>query len=82
MQRIIEELVDQPAAVHVRVQEVGELRILEVVVDDDDVGMVVGKNGATAQALRTLLAAWAGRMKTGRWQLEIAGERRPAGAQR
>jgi len=81
MQRNIEALVDSPEYVRVRTVEAGELRILEVTVADDEIGLVIGRSGVIAEALRTLLDAWAGKAKNGRWQLEIAGERKPVRVQ-
>ena len=54
---IVKSLVGKPDAVQVerRIDEKGVL--LELTVDPDDLGRVIGKRGATAQSLRTLLRA-------------------------
>src|SRR5580698_6667437 len=54
---IVKSLVSNPDAVQVdrRVDEKGVL--LELTVDPEDLGRVIGKRGATAQSLRTLLRA-------------------------
>jgi predicted RNA-binding protein YlqC (UPF0109 family) len=63
-------LVDDPSQVHVI--EVGAENIVmyELHVARDDIGRVIGKKGRTANALRTLLRAAAGR-KRKRVSLEI-----------
>ncbi len=52
---IVKQLVDVPEAVKVdrKVDEMGVLITLHV--DQKDMGMVIGRDGATAKALRTLL---------------------------
>lgn len=45
----------------VEVSEVDDGRLLELRVADDDLGRIIGRRGRTAQALRTLLQATAGR---------------------
>ena len=50
-------LVDDPDAVEVKAIEGDKTIILELTVGDGDLGKVIGKDGRTARALRTLLAA-------------------------
>src|ERR1700761_1744541 len=54
---VVKSLVGKPEAVQVerRIDEKGVL--LELTVDPEDLGRVIGKRGATAQSLRTLLRA-------------------------
>jgi len=54
---IVKSLVSKPDAVQIerRIDEKGVL--LELTVDPEDLGRVIGKRGATAQSLRTLLRA-------------------------
>ena len=54
---IAKALVDEPDAVEVVVVEGEKTVILELTVADGDLGKVIGKDGRTARALRTLLAA-------------------------
>jgi len=63
-------LVDEPELV--AVNEIGGMHtsILELTVAKADIGKVIGKQGRTADALRTLLSAVAGRAKK-RTLLEI-----------
>ena len=54
-------LVRRPDRVHVRERHVHGRLIIELSVDPDDRGRVIGREGRTARALRTLLAAVAGK---------------------
>jgi predicted RNA-binding protein YlqC (UPF0109 family) len=67
---VVKSLVGKPDAVHVdrRIDEKGVL--LELTVDPDDLGRVIGKRGATAQSLRTLLRAL-GTKNDARYNLKI-----------
>jgi len=50
-------LVDKPDAVHVDVIESEKSIILQLHVDPEDVGKVIGKQGRIAKALRTVVKA-------------------------
>jgi uncharacterized protein len=67
---IVKSLVGNPDAVKVerRIDEKGVL--LELIVDPEDLGRVIGKRGATAQSLRTLLRAL-GTKNDARYNLKI-----------
>ena len=52
---VVRALVDHPDAVQVRRTEDEMGTLLELTVDPDDMGKVIGKAGATAKSLRTLL---------------------------
>ena len=67
---LAEELVDDPGRVKVRQREDGGTILLELEVDPDDRGRVIGQRGRTAGALRTLLSAVAERQGR-RCELEI-----------
>ncbi len=75
---IVKSLVGNPDAVQVerRIDEKGVL--LELTVDSEDLGRVIGKRGATAQSLRTLLRAL-GTKNDARYNLKIVdnGDPRP-----
>lgn len=75
---VVKSLVGNPDAVQVerRIDEKGVL--LELTVDPEDLGRVIGKRGATAQSLRTLLRAL-GTKNEARYNLKIVdnGEPRP-----
>ncbi|HSW85597.1 MAG TPA: KH domain-containing protein [Candidatus Saccharimonadales bacterium] len=67
---VVKSLVGKPDAVKIerRIDEKGVL--LELTVDPDDLGRVIGKRGATAQSLRTLLRAL-GTKNDARYNLKI-----------
>jgi predicted RNA-binding protein YlqC (UPF0109 family) len=76
---IVKSLVGNPDAVKIerRIDEKGVL--LELTVDPDDLGRVIGKRGATAQSLRTLLRAL-GTKNDARYNLKIVDNGEPAAA--
>jgi len=55
--------VDDPDAVEVNVVEEDRAIVLELTVAPDDLGKVIGKEGRTARAMRTLLSATSARMR-------------------
>src|SRR5215212_2990660 len=67
---IVKSIVGNPDAVKIdrRIDEKGVL--LELTVDQEDLGRVIGKRGATAQSLRTLLRAL-GTKNDARYNLKI-----------
>jgi len=75
---IVKSLVNNPDGVKIdrRIDEKGVL--LELTVDADDLGRVIGKRGATAQSLRTLLRAL-GTKNEARYNLKIVDVDRPEG---
>lgn len=75
---IVKSLVGNPDAVQVerRIDEKGVL--LELTVDAEDLGRVIGKRGATAQSLRTLLRAL-GTKNDARYNLKIVDNGESAG---
>jgi uncharacterized protein len=79
---IVKSLVGNPDAVSV-VRSVDEKGVLlELTVDAEDLGRVIGKRGATAQSLRTVLRAL-GTKNDARYNLKIVdtGDGRPPRAQ-
>src|SRR3982751_5802260 len=75
---VVKSLVNNPDAVQIerRIDEKGVL--LELTVDAEDLGRVIGKRGATAQSLRTLLRAL-GTKNEARYNLKIVDVDRPEG---
>ena len=73
---VVKSLVSNPDAVQVerRIDEKGVL--LELTVDPEDLGRVIGKRGATAQSLRTLLRAL-GTKNDARYNLKIVDNGEP-----
>jgi predicted RNA-binding protein YlqC (UPF0109 family) len=69
IEQIAKSLVDDPD--HVTVNQIdGETTVFELTVSPNDVGKVIGKQGRTARAMRTLLSA-AGVKFHKRFTLEI-----------
>ncbi len=67
---IVQALVDKPDEVQIK-EEIGEhVRVFELRVAKEDLGKVIGKGGAHASAIRTLMAAMSGKEKK-RYILEI-----------
>lgn len=73
---VVKSLVSNPDAVEVtrRIDEKGVL--LELTVDPEDLGRVIGKRGATAQSIRTLLRAL-GTKNDARYNLKIVDNGAP-----
>jgi predicted RNA-binding protein YlqC (UPF0109 family) len=78
---IVKSLVGNPDAVEITrtIDEKGVL--LELTVDQEDLGRVIGKRGATAQSLRTLLRAL-GTKNEARYNLKIVDNGSPAPARK
>ena len=70
VEQIAKALVDNPDAVSVSAVEGEQTTVLELRVDQSDLGKVIGKQGRTARAIRTLLGA-AGMKLRKRFVLEI-----------
>ncbi len=57
IENIARALVDDPEAVKVREVEGDQATVLELTVAADDLGKVIGRQGRTVRAMRTLLGA-------------------------
>ena len=67
---IAQSLVDNPSEVSVSEVEGNQTTVLELKVAKEDLGKVIGKQGRTAQAMRTILSAVSSKEKK-RTVLEI-----------
>ncbi|MCP2519280.1 KH domain-containing protein [SCandidatus Aminicenantes bacterium Aminicenantia_JdfR_composite] len=67
---IVKSLVDHPDKVNVSQLDGEQTTILELRVAPEDLGKVIGKQGRTARAIRTILGAAGMKMKR-RYNLEI-----------
>jgi len=67
---IAQSLVDKPEQVSVAEVEGNQTTVLELTVAKEDLGKVIGKQGRTAQAMRTILGAVSSKAKK-RTVLEI-----------
>jgi len=63
-------LVQQPEKVRVEEFDEGECLVVELEVAQSDLGRVIGRQGKTADAMRTIVEA-VGRRRNERWELEI-----------
>lgn len=61
LEHLVRGLVPNPDEVRVREYDRGRTRTLEVRVHPEDIGKVIGRQGRTAGALRTVIGALAGR---------------------
>jgi len=61
LEHLVKGIVDNPDDVTVELVTGRRGRTLEVRVNPDDLGKVIGRNGRTARALRTVVAALGGR---------------------
>ncbi|BBO82228.1 KH domain-containing protein [Desulfosarcina ovata] len=67
---IAQSLVDKPEQVTVAEVEGNQTTVLELTVAKEDLGKVIGKQGRTAQAMRTILSAVSSKVRK-RTVLEI-----------
>lgn len=67
---IAQALVDRPQEVNVTAVEGNQTSVLELKVAKEDLGKVIGKQGRTARAMRTILSAASAKLKK-RTVLEI-----------
>jgi predicted RNA-binding protein YlqC (UPF0109 family) len=74
LEHLVKGIVDNPEEVVITERDGRRGTTLEVRVHPDDIGKVIGRNGRTAKALRTVLSALAGRSV--RVDLIEAGEAR------
>jgi predicted RNA-binding protein YlqC (UPF0109 family) len=72
---IVKQLVDRPEQVQLRTSDAEGGKLYELKVAPEDVGKVIGRDGRTVNALRTLVAASA-QKKGVRARLEILDDRR------
>ena len=70
IKRIAQALVDHPEQVEISEVKGENVLVLELRVAKADIGKIIGKQGRTAQAIRTLLSAASAKMKK-RTVLEI-----------
>ncbi|NTV41695.1 MAG: KH domain-containing protein [Syntrophobacteraceae bacterium] len=70
---LVKSLVDQPEEVFLAEREEEDTVILELKIAQDDLGKVIGKNGNTINAIRTVLQAAASSHRK-RARLEVLGQ--------
>ena len=52
---IVKNLVSNPDAVEIAIDQQGHTTVYKVLVDDKDIGSVIGRGGAIANAIRTVV---------------------------
>jgi predicted RNA-binding protein YlqC (UPF0109 family) len=77
VENIAKALVDFPEAVRVTSVEGSQVTVLELRTHPSDLGKVIGKEGRTAKAIRTILSAGSMKLKK-RYTLEILEEEKAA----
>jgi uncharacterized protein len=84
IQLLVEQLVNNPGAVEIKEARMDAASVIEIRVAKEDLGRVIGRQGRTAQALRTILNAIALRnnRKVILQIIEERGRRVDAGTQR
>ncbi len=70
IESIAKELVDKPDEVEVKVIASEHTSMIELKINKDDMGKIIGRNGKTAKAMRTILNAAGNKLKK-RFVLEI-----------
>ena len=70
VEAIAKALVDNPDEVHVRAIEGEQVTVFELRVHKSDLGQVIGRQGSTAKAIRTILSAVGMKLRR-RFTLEI-----------
>jgi predicted RNA-binding protein YlqC (UPF0109 family) len=61
LEHLVRGIVDHPDEVRVDLRTLRRGRVLEVRVNPEDLGKVIGRGGRTARALRTVMSALGGR---------------------
>lgn len=61
LQYVVQQLVEDPAAVRIELDDRGRRPVLNVHVGPGDMGRVIGKRGRVAQSIRTVVRAAASR---------------------
>ncbi|MCD6407118.1 KH domain-containing protein [Candidatus Aerophobetes bacterium] len=62
VERIVKQMVNNPDKVEVREVEGGRVTVVEVSTAKEDVGLVIGRKGKMANALRTIVGAVAAKL--------------------
>lgn len=77
LEHLVRGLVTNPDDVQVKDKDLRRGRMLEVRVNPEDIGKVIGRQGRTAQALRTVIGSLAGREQVRVDFVDVDRPRRP-----
>ena len=70
---VVEQFAEHPEAAEYKVEEKGHTVNITVVLEDDDMGKVIGRQGKIAKALRTLVNA-VGKKNGKKYNIDIKGK--------
>jgi hypothetical protein len=73
LERLLRRIVDEPDGVEVEQIDTGDSVLLEARVAPDDLGKVIGRQGRTARAIRSLLAE-RGALDGERYEFEVVDD--------
>ena len=59
LETLVKQLVDYPEKISINEKTIDNTMVLELKVDSSDMGKVIGRQGKTAKAIRTLMKAYA-----------------------
>ena len=74
IEKIVKELVDHPDQVNINEVQGSQSTILELRVAKEDIGKIIGRQGRTADAIRTIINCSAAKLSK-RYILQILDER-------
>ena len=73
MEYLVKSLADHPEKVGTGEHEEDDIVLIELKISPDDIGKIIGKNGNTINAIRTVLQTAASSLRK-RAKLEVAGQ--------
>lgn len=68
---LVKNLVNDKDAVEINVSEENDIKIIQILVSNDDIGSVIGKKGMIANAIRTIIQASSYHNKLGKVRINF-----------
>lgn len=68
---LVKSLVNNKDSVEINVKEEDNVKIIQILVDNDDIGSVIGKKGLIANAIRTIIQASSYHNKLGKVRINF-----------
>ena len=68
---LVKSLVNNKDSVEINVKEEDNIKIIQILVDNDDIGSVIGKKGLIANAIRTIIQASSYHNKLGKVRINF-----------